>query len=188
MLRSLCIFVLALWTAAADAQTPSPLQPADIFALEAASDPRISPDGRRIVYVRRANSAATDSARQSLWIIDTDGSDHLPIATGERNAFSPRWSPSGDRIAYIREIENGVAIHVYWLDDDRDAEIMRTQGGIQGLRWSPDGSRLAYASFVPLPGVQAAPRPARKPARKVPLSATAPNTPPCMVTIFRAAS
>ena len=41
----------------------------DVFQLEYASDPRISPDGSTIVYERRANDIMTDSTRSNLWQI-----------------------------------------------------------------------------------------------------------------------
>ena len=43
----------------------------DVFDLELAGDPQISPDGRRIVYVRTAMDIMKDRPRGSLWIIDS---------------------------------------------------------------------------------------------------------------------
>ena len=39
----------------------------DLFDLAIASDPQISPDGRRIAYVRRQNGIMTDRAVGSIW-------------------------------------------------------------------------------------------------------------------------
>ena len=44
----------------------------DIFDLEYAGDPRISPDGRQIIYERRSMDIMTDSVRSNLWIINSD--------------------------------------------------------------------------------------------------------------------
>ena len=48
----------------------------DVFELEVAADPQISPDGSRIVYVRRGSDVMSDRARTSLWIVNYDGSGH----------------------------------------------------------------------------------------------------------------
>ena len=45
----------------------------DVFQLEYANDPRISPDGRDIVYERRSNDIMTDSTRSNIWSIKSDG-------------------------------------------------------------------------------------------------------------------
>jgi len=42
----------------------------DLFSLEWASDPEISPDGRMIAYVRRSNDIMTDKARPTIWLVD----------------------------------------------------------------------------------------------------------------------
>ena len=44
------------------------LQYLDIFDLEVADDPRISPDGSRIVYIRRGFDIMTDGGRSALWM------------------------------------------------------------------------------------------------------------------------
>jgi acylaminoacyl-peptidase len=152
----------ALLGGAAAAQV-QPLQPADLFQLEAAASPRISPDGRQIAYLRNRNDINTDRTVGSLWLIDADGSDHLPLVTGAMSVSSPRWSPSGDRIAYVSSRDGRSVLRMIWMEDGRDAEIAVLPAGASGLRWSPQGDRLAFASFRPAPGAAAAPLPPAPP-------------------------
>ncbi|MBI3721851.1 MAG: PD40 domain-containing protein [Fimbriimonas ginsengisoli] len=65
----------------------------DEFNLQAPADPQISPDGKKIVYVRRFNDPMTDRRYSNLWIINADGSEHRALTTGNRSDGSPRWSP-----------------------------------------------------------------------------------------------
>ena len=51
----------------------SHFQAEDIFELEYADDPQVSPNGKEIVYVRRSNDIMTDSTRSRLWIVDAKG-------------------------------------------------------------------------------------------------------------------
>src|SRR5260370_42102309 len=67
----------------------------DEFQLQIAADPQISPDGKKIVYVRRFADPMTDKRYANLWIINADGTDHRPLTTGNRSDVSPRWSPDG---------------------------------------------------------------------------------------------
>ena len=73
----------------------------DVFQLEYASDPRVSPDGRRIVYVRNFMDIMKDVRRSNLWIVDVAGGNHRPLTSGNRNDGSPRWSPDGNRLLYV---------------------------------------------------------------------------------------
>ena len=98
----------------------------DVFDLEYANDPRVSPDGERIVYERRSNDIMTDSTRSNLWVIDTGGGNHLPLVSGTASASSPRWSADGDRIAYVQATDTGTGIFVRWMDDGATAHWCRT--------------------------------------------------------------
>ena len=80
------LFAVPVWVApahAAPASGPSRvLTGADLFNLEVASDPQISPDGRTIVYVRRANDIMTDRTRASIWSIDVASGEQTPLIDG----------------------------------------------------------------------------------------------------------
>ena len=110
---------------------------ADIFELEWAADPRIAPDGRRIVYVRRFMDKMKDVRRSHLWIIDRDGSNHRPLVTGDTNISRPRWSPTGDRLAYATKVEGKVQIVVRWMDTGQTAAVTRLTEGPGAIAWSP---------------------------------------------------
>src|SRR3954463_13986096 len=100
--------ILFLWAPTAEAVPPTGPErnftARDLFDLEAASDPKISPDGRWIAYVRRSGDIMTDRFRRSIWLIATGPGARAPRATG---ASQPVWSPTGDRLAYIAAGEGG---------------------------------------------------------------------------------
>src|SRR3954449_6986301 len=93
--------LLLLWVPAAEAVPPTGPErnftARDLFDLEAAANPQISPDGRWIAYVRRSGDIMTDRFRPSIWLIDTRTGEQVPLATG---ASQPRWSPDSTRLAY----------------------------------------------------------------------------------------
>src|ERR1043166_5941703 len=75
-------------------------RPIDLFDLEIATEPQISPDGAKVVFVRNFNDIMKDRKRSNLWIVDHDGSDLRPLTAGNENDNSPRWSPDGQRLLY----------------------------------------------------------------------------------------
>jgi dipeptidyl aminopeptidase/acylaminoacyl peptidase len=154
MTRALAAFALALALAsgaAAAADAPRVLQPMDVFALEYASDPQISPDGSRVVYVRSFMDVMKDRRRSNLWSVGADGTKHRPLTSGNRNDVSPRWSPSGDRIAWVSSDGGTPQVHVRYTDTGEAAVISRLAEAPQGLAWSPDGRQLAFFMHVPDP-------------------------------------
>lgn len=134
----------------------------DVFELEIAADPQISPDGSRIAYARRSMDIMTDRAVSNIWIIDADGSNHRPLLTGTGNFGGQTWSPEGDRLAYVTNVEGrGAQIHVMWMDSGRSAALTNLRRGPGNLTWSPDGKWIAFSMFVPREGSSLAKPPAK---------------------------
>ncbi len=131
------------------ADDPAMFSAADVFELEYADDPQISPDGSRIVYERRSNDIMTDSTRTNIWIIDADGEDHRPLVSGTQSASSARWSPEGDRLAYLQSTDSGSGIYVRWMDSRQTGLVANLRQSPSNLTWSPDGRWLAFVMSVP---------------------------------------
>ena len=101
---------------AAPATGPSRvLTGSDLFSLEVATDPNISPDGKTIAYVRRSNDIMSDRARSSIWIIDVASGTQAPLVAGPGSHGQPRWSPDGTRLAYVSSSEGGAQLFVRWM-------------------------------------------------------------------------
>jgi dipeptidyl aminopeptidase/acylaminoacyl peptidase len=97
----------------------------DVFDLEWASDPRVSPDGKTIAYVRKSNDIMKDRERSNLWQIAVDGTDHRPLYSGLKSIRSPRWSPNGEKLAFVSNDTGSQQIHVRWLDNGETALILK---------------------------------------------------------------
>ena len=123
-------------------------EPIDIFEIEWASDPQISPDGSRIVYVRNFMDIMKDRYRSNLWVINLDGSDHRPLTTGVVNHTSPRWSPDGKRLLYTSSESGSAQLHVRWLDSGQTAMLTRLSRSPRLASWSRDGKQIAFVMAV----------------------------------------
>ena len=118
----------------------------DVFELEWASDPQISPDGQEVIYRRMGFDIMKDKRRGNLWRVRADGENHQKLTNFEGNETSPQWSPDGQRIAYVRNAgKEGAEIYVLWLDSGRSARITHVEGSPSHLRWSPTGTHIAFA-------------------------------------------
>lgn len=122
---------------------------ADIFELEYATNPQVSPDGEQILYTRRSNDIMTDSTKSNLWIINKDGSGHRPILSDTNSYSSARWSPSGNRIAYVTRTSVGPQIHVRFMDTGQTLLVTNIRKSPGNISWSPDGNSLAFTMSVP---------------------------------------
>jgi len=120
----------------------------DVFNLQYAADPEISPDGKHIVYVRQFSDIMTDKRRSNLWIINFDGTEDRALTTGSYSDSSPRWSPDGTRIAYISDRDGKPQIYVRWMDSGQSAQITNLEDGPSDIAWSPDSKLISFSSLV----------------------------------------
>ncbi len=127
----------------------SSFQDMDVFDLEWASDPQVSPDGETIVYRRNFMDVMTDSRQGRLWLIDADGNHHMKLTDKDVGEGGAVWSPDGTRLAYVSRGSNGSEIFVYWLKSGKVARITELERSPSGLSWSPDGKQLAFSALVP---------------------------------------
>ncbi len=125
-----------------------PFQSVDVFELEWASDPQISPDGKQIVYKRNGFDIMKDNSVGNLWIINSDGSSHRKLTSREVNESQAIWSPTGDRIAFVSSTEEGSEIYMYWNATGQIAKLSQLEKSPNSLIWSPDGKSLAFTMFV----------------------------------------
>lgn len=140
---------------AAPADAPARLfTGADIFALEQAADPQISPDGTQIAYVRQSNDVMTDRTRSTIWLIDVKSGAQTPLVAGPGSHFSPRWSPDGKRLAYVSASDGPPQLFVRWMGSGASAKITGLPDSPQSIAWSPDGRRIAYVMNVPDSGAK----------------------------------
>ncbi|WP_246047513.1 DPP IV N-terminal domain-containing protein [Hankyongella ginsenosidimutans] len=141
--------VILLLVAAPAHAAPKKFDSLDVFNLEWADDPQVSPDGSSIVYVRRGYDIMSDRARGNLWQVNTRTGAHEPLLSGTASYSQPRWSPDGTRLAYVTASDGGAQIYVRWVASGHTARITNMQEGPQNIRWSPDGKQIAFLADVP---------------------------------------
>jgi len=120
----------------------------DVFDLEYASDPQISPTGSSVVYERNFFDIMTDRRRSNLWIVQSDGTDHRPLTTGKHRNSSPRWSPDESKIAYLSTRDGKPQIWAHSMKTGHEAKLTSLLSAPSAISWSPDGKQIAFSMFV----------------------------------------
>lgn len=149
MFRALPGLVLALTIAlpavAQETASDSLLTVGHYLDYETVADPRLSPDGRQVIYTRRWVNRLEDKWESALWMMHSDGSRNRFLTKGEGAV----WSPDGTRIAYLAEGEpKGTQIFVRWMDaEGAVSQVTRLTQSPADVKWSPDGKSLGFTMF-----------------------------------------
>jgi dipeptidyl aminopeptidase/acylaminoacyl peptidase len=112
------------------------------------SEPQISPDGTRIVYIRGKADYDKDRTDRQLVLIDVRTHKSRQLTWDRKGLDSPQWSPDGAAIAFSAldgdEDNPQSQIFILRMDGGEAQQITHAKNGVNGFAWSPDGKRFAY--------------------------------------------
>ncbi|HEX8188350.1 MAG TPA: S9 family peptidase [Pyrinomonadaceae bacterium] len=145
---ALCAFALVVALAPqAPAQAGKDRLTVDLFLdWEMVAAPKVSPDGRQVVYTRRWADKVNDKYEDEIWIVDADGGRNRFLTKGAGAV----WSPDSKRVAYVAPGQPaGAQVFVRWIDAPGETQLTRLERSPSNLAWSPDGRHLAFNMLVP---------------------------------------
>jgi dipeptidyl aminopeptidase/acylaminoacyl peptidase len=134
-------------------------RPEDALRLRSASDPDLSPDGRRVAFAVTVADEDQDRLRSSIWVAALDGSSEARRFSDGPADKSPRWSPDGRWLAYISTADgrpDDAHVRLAPLDGGTPARVGDLPGPVSQLAWSPDSTRLVVVCRVGVPNRSAA--------------------------------
>ncbi len=136
-----------------------PITLAALRAFVNLSDPRLSPSGAQVAYVRTTRDYTHDRNVTAIIVVGSDGATHRIVDPGPF-ATSPRWSPDGTQLAYLRHTPKHDAdqIVVVALAGGTARTVTHAPNGVEHFAWSPDGRRFAYDTPDDEPNAAAAKR------------------------------
>jgi acylaminoacyl-peptidase len=135
--------------AAAHAE-PRGLSAKDLVTLDRVADPRVSPDGRFVVYDLRTTDWNANKGVHSLWVLDLKAKDAAPrrLAISEGGATGARWSPDG-RFIYFTSSRSGS--NQVWRTTPEGTEakqVTKLPLDVGSFALAPKGGRMIVSMAV----------------------------------------
>jgi Tol biopolymer transport system component len=107
---------------------------------ENASQPTISRDGKRVMYVKFLGPD-----KNELWVSDLDGANKVKLASSGQLATG-EWSPDSSQLAFFDETGGESKGYVVGADGRGLHQIERVEGALVWMAWSADAKSLYISS------------------------------------------
>jgi len=141
------------------AQSLRPMTVDDVLDVVQVSAPRISPDGRRVLYTKSELGKWADNKRSStIWIVDADGAHNHQFLASDKDR-GPAWSPDGRRVAFLSTRDQPTAardsvssgddapqIYVIAVDGGEATKLTDHKGTIRSFEWTKDGASIVFVA------------------------------------------
>jgi dipeptidyl aminopeptidase/acylaminoacyl peptidase len=154
-------FSVAGQEATKTAKTPESRTPTIDQSLEWKSvfNPRISPDGKRVVYEVQKTNWEENAFERDLWIVEIATGESHALTSSKKSSTNAVWSPDGKWIAFLSDRpgqikdtpEGKKQLYVISTDGGEAQQLTKAESDIGGFDWAPDSRRIAYAVPDPEP-------------------------------------
>src|SRR5215213_706508 len=147
---SLVLLSLALTIIPAVAQTT--WTPEMQVKLRAVGSPRVSPDGRRVVYTVNDAVMGADKSEfvTQIWLANIATKQNTQLTFGEKSSTNPKWSPDGNWLAFTsNRTDNRNQLYVLSMNGGEAEPLTDGKGAVANFAWSPDGRSIAFTMNDP---------------------------------------
>src|SRR5688500_14523425 len=152
---SLLVIVFA---GATFAQTTAQWSPELQVKLKAAGTPRVSPDGKRVVYTVSEAVMTADKSEfvTQIWMAmigDTtkpNGAQpsiprSVQLTFGDKSSTNPKWSPDGNWIAFTStRKDNKNNLYVLSVNGGEAEPLTDVKTSVGNFEWAPNGRSIAF--------------------------------------------
>lgn len=121
---------------------------ADLYRLKGVADPRISPDGKRVLFTVSESDLAKGKSLTQVWVVDAEGGEPRQVTRAESSSRAPRWSPDGRSILFLSGRKEGSQAWVLPVETGEARALTKLSTGVDEAEWGPDGTRVFFSSAV----------------------------------------
>ena len=126
---------------------------------KSAFNPKISPDGKRVVYEVQKTNWEENAFERNLWIVEIASGEAHALTSAKKSSTNAAWSRDGKWIAFLSDRpgqikdtpEGKKQLYVISTDGGEAQQLTKTENDVNAFDWAPDSKRIAFSTTDPDP-------------------------------------
>ena len=147
-LPALCLVLTFAPIALAAVKETHPFGVRDLIAFDRISEPRVSPDGRQVVFTLSALDFDANKRRTDLWLVGSDGTGLRKLTQHDASDTSGVFAPDGRAIYFLSTRGGSSQVWKLPLDAGEPQPVTKLPLDVGSFVVSPDGTKLALSIEV----------------------------------------
>ncbi|MHC4476606.1 MAG: S9 family peptidase [Planctomycetota bacterium] len=131
-----------------DSDQSHPFSVHDMLAMDRIADPRVSPDGKWIVFQLRKTDLEANKGRTDLWLVRSDGAELRRLTSHPAADTNPRWSADGKSVLFISARSDSSQVWRIRVDGGEAEQVTKQPLDVKNLGVSPDGKHISFTMDV----------------------------------------
>ena len=147
LLKTFATVLCLVTSIVAQTNAPSTWTPDLQIKTRTVGAPRVSPDGKRVVYTISDAVMASDKSEfvTQIWLATTDGRENFQLTFNDKSSSNPKWSPDGNWIAFTsNRKDNKNNLYLLPLRGGEAEQMTDVKTSVSNFEWSPDGKWIAF--------------------------------------------
>jgi dipeptidyl aminopeptidase/acylaminoacyl peptidase len=141
------LFLCCTTVASAQEATKHAITFDDMMQMQRIGDPKISPDGKWVVYAVGTPDINANRNASNIWMVSTTGGEAMQLTQSGHDS-SPAWSPDGKMLAFLSSRDGNSQVYVLSMDGGEAHAVTHLSTGADLVKWSPDGKTITFTSSV----------------------------------------
>ena len=125
--------------------------------MQSVSSPKISPDGRQVVYEESRTDWEANAFETDLWLADVATGQRHRLTVMEKSSGNAKWSPDGRWIAFTSNRPAPMAkspadkqqIYVMPAEGGEAQQLTKMEDGVDNFEWISDSKRILVSAEAP---------------------------------------
>lgn len=124
------------------------LEPETLWKFGRVAEPKVSPDGKMLVYQVTTYKVEDNKGNTDLWVVPVTGGNPKQVTNTSFSESNARWRPDGKKIGYLSSESGESQLWEMNIDGTEKKQISNIPGGVYNFNYSPTMKHIYFSQDV----------------------------------------